>query len=395
MTPTAAGTILTLNTGSSSLKAGLFQLGPTFTPLLSARLDRIGLSRSQFRVADPSGSPLLDRSVQLDDHDSAIRELLEWLRGQSTLSAVRCVGHRVVHGGRRFARPMLVTEDLLAELERLSPIVPDHLPHSINAIRSATAALPAAAQVACFDTGFFSGMPGVARTYGLPRELAEQGVVRYGFHGLSCEYIMHELRRIHGARGRVVIAHLGNGASVSAVRDEQPIDTSMGFTPTGGLVMGTRCGDLDPGVMLYLSEARGLGPRDLNELFNHRSGLIGVSQTSSDMRQLLLIEKSNARAAEAIELFCYTARKFIGALTAAMGGVEALVFTGGIGENAAVIRRRICEQLGHLGISLDAQANDSHAPFISARGSPTTVRVIKADEELMIARHAHGIHSGL
>jgi acetate kinase len=250
-------------------------------------------------------------------------------------------------------------------------------------------AYPAVPQVACFDTAFHSRMPRVARLYALPRRLAEEGIIRYGFHGLSYEYVMEELRRLEpeAAAGRVVVAHLGNGASMAAVRGGVGVDTTMGFTPTGGLVMGTRSGDLDPSVPLYLLGERGLTPAEVSDLLNKQAGLQGVSGTSADMRDLLDREPDDRRAAEAVALFCYQAKKFLGALAAALGGLDALVFTGGIGEHSATVRERVCEGLEFLGIRLDPDRNGAHSPVISSDATAVTVRVVPTDEDLMVARH--------
>jgi acetate kinase len=278
---------------------------------------------------------------------------------------------------------------MVADLRALVPIDPNHLPQAIVAIEAVGRTYPAVPQVACFDTAFHSRMPRVARLYALPSRLVEEGIIRYGFHGLSYEYVMEKLRIIEpeAAAGRVVLAHLGNGASMAAVRGGVGIDTTMGFTPTGGLVMGTRSGDLDPNVPLYLLEERGLTPAEVSDLLNRRAGLLGVSGTSADMRDLLERELADGRAAEAIALFCYQAKKFLGALAASLGGLDDLVFTGGIGEHSATVRERVCEGLGFLGIRLDPDSNAAHARVVSSDASTVTVRVVPTDEDLMVARH--------
>jgi acetate kinase len=278
---------------------------------------------------------------------------------------------------------------VLDYLRTLIPADPDHMPQSLAAIEAISQAYPAVPQVACFDTAFHGRMPRVARTYALPRWVAEAGVVRYGFHGLSCEYVMEQLRTADraSADGRVVIAHLGNGASMTAVRSGVGADTTMGFTPTGGLVMGTRTGDLDPGVLLHMLLSTGMAPGEVSELVNREAGLFGVSGKSADMRDLLRREEHEPHAAEAISLFCYQAKKFLGALAAVLGGLDTLVFTGGIGANAAPVRWRICEGLEFLGLRLVPRRNAAHAPIISCDGSPVTVRVMRTNEDLMIARH--------
>jgi acetate kinase len=300
------------------------------------------------------------------------------------------VGHRVVHGGARFSGPALLdaaTEEAIEELAELAPL---HNGPALAAIRALREALgPGVPQVACFDTAFHSRMPRVARLFALPRHLADEGILRYGFHGLSYEYVMGELGVLDpdAARSRVVIAHLGNGASMVAIRNGESIDTTMGFTPIGGLAMGTRSGDLDPGVLLHLLRSKGMTRAALNDLVNRRAGLLGVSGTSADMRDLLSREAADARAAEAVALFCYQAKKFLGALAAALGGLDTLIFTGGIGEHAAPVRWRICGGLEFLGLRLDASHNAEHAPVVSGDDSPVTVRVIPTDENLMVARY--------
>jgi len=301
---------------------------------------------------------------------------------------VGAIGHRVVHGGRAFDAPRLVSDGVLAELRRLTPLAPDHLPQALAAVEIAGKAFPGQPQALCFDTAFHRNMPRVARLYPLPYRLADGGMVRYGFHGLSYESIVGQLRALGDPRagGRLVIAHLGNGASMAAVRDGQGVDTTMGFTPAGGLMMGTRAGDLDPGVLLYLCTDGGLDPAAVGTLVNRESGLLGVSGISADMRDLLERERDDTRAAEAVALFCYQAKKFLGAMVAVLGGLDTLVFTGGIGEHAAPVRERIGAGLEGFGIRIDPTRNGRHAPIISPDGSAVTVRVMQTDEDLMIAR---------
>jgi acetate kinase len=303
------------------------------------------------------------------------------------------VGHRVVHGGSTYSEPCLITDQVMADLRRLVPLDPDHLPQALAAIESVGRAFPAIPQAACFDTAFHRHMPRVAQMYALPRDLWEAGVRRYGFHGLSYEFIMRELRALDAAAadGRVIVAHLGNGASMAAVRAGVGIETTMGFTPTGGLVMGTRPGDLDPGVLLYLLQSRGMDAAALSTLVNRQAGLLGVSGASGDMRDLLGKAGDDARASEAIDLFCYQARKFLGALAAALDGLDTLVFTGGIGEHAAVVRERICADMTFLGLLLDPARNARHAPIISEDGAPVTIRVMATDEDVMIAEHTYDL----
>jgi len=388
------GTIrtLTLNSGSSSLKFSLFHMGAGEKLELSGSLDRIGLKGSRFHARDGQGETLKDQHQDLPDHNTALQLLFAWLNDHTQGEHIDAVGHRVVHGGSDYRQPHAVTPGLLAKLKELVSMDPDHLPHEIKAIQAVRQMYPEMKQIACFDTAFHRHMPEVAQWYALPRSIWHAGVKRYGFHGLSYEYIMMELRKEAGddaANGRVIIAHLGNGASMAAVKGGIGIDTTMGYTPTGGLVMGTRCGDLDPGVVLYLLEERGMKASSVNDMLNHYSGLVGVSGLSSDMKDLLDKASQDAHASLAIDLFCYQARKFIGALAAVLGGLDTLVFTGGIGENAILIRARICENMVFIGIKLDANANRENARIISTVGTPVTVRVMKTNEELMIARHTY------
>src|SRR5215204_2124875 len=383
--------LLTMNTGSSSLKAALYRLreDTVESPELRVEASRIG-SRGGLRLADARGETLDERRGDLPDHPSALDALMSRLRDRGLdRDDLAAVGHRIVHGGARHREPQRVAPEVVADLRALVPLDPNHLPQAIAAIEGVGRTYPAVLQVLCFDTAFHSRMPRVARLYALPRGLAEGGVVRYGFHGLSYEYVVGELRRVdrEAYDGCVVVAHLGNGASMAAVRGGVGVDTTMGFTPTGGLVMGTRSGDLDPSVPLFLLEERGLTPTKVSDLVNKQAGLLGVSGTSADMRDLLDHEPDDRRAAEAVALFCYQAKKFLGALAAALGGLDALVFTGGIGEHSATVRERVCEGLGFLGIRLDPDRNAAHAPVISSDDAPVTVRVVPTDEDLMVARH--------
>jgi len=386
--------LLTINTGSSSLKAALYRFAGGSEQLeLQAEAERIGHPDARLHVEDADGRSLFTRQDSLPGHADALRAFLDWLRGRGDEGRLDAVGHRVVHGGSHYSEPQLIEDGVVAALRDLIPIDPNHLPQAIAAIEATRRAFPAAPEVACFDTAFHRHLPRVARQYALPRELEQAGVVRYGFHGLSYEYVMGELRTLDpdAAAGRVVIAHLGNGASMAAVRGGTSIDTTMGFTPTGGLVMGTRAGDLDPGVLLYLLHERHLTADDLDTLVNKEAGMRGVSGTSGDMQDLLAREAEDPRAAEAVALFCYTAKKYLGALVAALGGLDLLVFTGGIGEHAAPVRERVCAGLGFLGIDVDPARNEAHAPVISRDGAPVAVRVIKTNEDLMIARHTYRV----
>ena len=383
--------LLTVNAGSSSLKVALYRAGEKETRLVAAQAERIGSPGSRLRLEDYRGDTLEERPAALPDHPAALRALLDQLRIHGWDSDLAAVGHRVVHGGGRYGEPRLIDAELTENLRGLAKVDPEHMPQVLATMEATARTYPAVPQVACFDTAFHRRMPRVARLYALPRRFAEAGVLRYGFHGLSCEYVMEHLRLADpaGADGRVVIAHLGNGASLTAVRGGVGVDTTMGFTPAGGLVMGTRSGDLDPGVLVHLLRSEESGPGVLDDLVNREAGLLGVSGTSADMRDLVAREQDDPRAGEAVDLFCYQAKKFLGALAAVLDGLDTLVFTGGIGEHAAPVRRRICENLAYLGIQLDHDRNAAHAPVISREDGAATVRVVRTDENLMIARHTH------
>jgi len=380
--------VLTINGGSSSVKFAVYEVGETPQRRFGGKIDRIGLSGTNLIVSDSNGRPQEPQSLPATDHRKAADFLLDWLEEQPVFASVKAAGHRVVHG-MNHAEPERITPALLAELHRITPYDPDHLPGEIaliEAFRKRHSKLP---QMACFDTAFHRTMPRVARLLPIPRRYEERGVQRYGFHGLSYAYLMEELARLGdpaATKGRVILAHLGNGASLAAVRDGKSVDTSMGFTPAAGLVMGSRSGDLDPGLLSFLSRSDQMTSAQFEQMVNHESGLLGVSETSSDMRDLLGRETQDVRAAEAVALFCYQARKWIGAYTAALGGLDTLVFAGGIGENAPVVRARICEGLEFLGIELEEKQNAANEGVISKAAGRVTVRVIRTDEELTIAR---------
>lgn len=388
------GHVLAINTGSSSLKAALYQMNEKQSLVLSLDVSRIGSSGSRMRVTDAGGATLFDRNAEASHHDAALQAAFDWLLQHNWLRQMRCVGHRIVHGGSRYSEPQFVTPELVAALQEMVPLVPDHLPQAISGIQSVSRLFPALRQMVCFDTAFHRTMPSRSQRYALPRHFFDEGLKRFGFHGLSYEYVTQELRRLDGtlADARVIVAHLGSGSSMAAIQGGASIDTTMGFTPASGLVMGTRCGDADPEAMLYLIEGRKMTPQAVNTLINRQSGLLGVSGTSDDVRDLLDRESADAHAAEALELFCYRAKKYVGAYVAALGGLDILVFTGGIGTHASAIRQRICAGLECLGIVLDSARNRDHAPVISGESSTTDtrvkVRVLKTNEELMIARHA-------
>jgi len=382
--------ILAVNVGSSSLKFAVFGAAEPLERLWSGRIERIGLPDAKWSVAE-SGASTETRSIVASDYDAAVGTLIEWLDRTMGLGSLAIVGHRVVHGGGRYQRPERVTPELLEVLREISPLDPSHMPGEIAVIEAFRRSNPELPQLACFDTAFHFDLPRMARLLPLPRRFEALGVRRYGFHGLSYAYLMEELERIAGvaeARGRVLLAHLGAGASLAAVRAGSPIDTTMGFTPAAGLVMGTRTGDFDPGLVRYLLRSEAMTPEQFDHLVNHESGLLGVSEISPDVRELLARQDEDVRAAEAVSLFCYQAKKWVGAYAAAMGGLDTIVFAGGIGEHAAEVRWRICEGLEFLGVALDEARNASNAGLISTETGRVKVRIIPTDEELMIARAA-------
>jgi acetate kinase len=383
--------ILTINGGSSSLKFALFDRNDPTTRFLSGRFERIGLPEARLIVNGSDGRRTEDGRVDARDAETAVALLIDRLDRSVGCASLAIVGHRVVHGGGRYSRPEPITAELIGELRRIVAYDPEHLPGEIALIEAFRRHDPALPQVACFDTAFHHELPRVAQIVPIPRRYESMGVRRYGFHGLSYAYLMEELSRVAGpedAQGRVILAHLGNGASLAAVRGGRPIDTTMGFTPAAGLVMGTRTGDLDPGLVRFLIESEAMTAAQFDRLVTHESGLLGVSETSPDVRDLLARRATDARAAEAVALFCHAARKMIGAMAAALDGLDTLVFSAGIGENAPEIRAEVCGGLRYLGISLDPDRNAANAPLISADDATVRVRVIRTDEETMIARAA-------
>ena len=383
--------ILAVNAGSSSIKFALFEVNGLLTRILQGGIDRIGLSGSALQVKGLSQADTFSRPLEAPDHPAAVAALMDWIVERTDDAPLAAVGHRVVHGGPKYRAPQLVTDELLVDLRQLTRFDPDHLPQEILLTEALYRRFPSVPQVVSFDTAFHRDLPRVARQLAIPRRYEAKGLQRYGFHGLSYAYLMEELARLGdrtSTSGRAILAHLGSGASMAAVRNGTSIDTSMGLTPTSGLVMSTRAGDLDPGLAYYLARTEQMTAAAFQHMVNHESGLLGVSEISSDMRDLLAKESVDVRAAEAIALFCYQAKKWIGSFAAALGGVDTLVFTGGIGENTPVVRARICEGLGFLGISLEESRNAKSAGVISPDDASVTVRVIRTDEELMIARGA-------
>jgi acetate kinase len=380
--------ILTVNGGSSSIKFALFDAGNPLRRILGGEIERIGLPEATWWVKGLNQADNFSRPIEAPDHAAAVGVLMDWIEKRGGRDALTAVGHRVVHGGSKYSQPERITSKIVEELHQLSAFDPDHLPEEILLTEAFHRRFPDLPQVACFDTAFHHDLPRVAQLLPIPRRYEEQGVRRYGFHGLSHAYLMKELARLAGteaAQGRVILAHLGNGASLAAVHRGKSVDTSMSFTPTAGVPMSTRTGDLDPGLAWYLACIEHLDAQGFNGMVNSQSGLLGVSETSSDMRDLLEREAHDVRAAEAIALFCYQVKKWIGAFAAALGGLDTLVFAAGIGENAPTIRARICDGLGFLGIELDEKRNAANEGLISAATSRVPVRVIRTDEEYMIA----------
>ncbi len=379
--------ILTINGGSSSIKFALFEAGESLKRILAGGIERIGLPGAAWHAKGLARADNFSRPVTAPDHTAAVGVLMDWI--EERRDSLAAVGHRVVHGGPKYSEPQRVTAEMVEALHQLDPFDPEHLPEEILLTKAFHQRFPDLPQVACFDTAFHHDMPRVAQMLAIPRRYAAKGVRRYGFHGLSYAFLMGELDRLGGAeaaKSRVILAHLGNGASLAAVRNGKSVDTSMGLTPAAGVPMSSRSGDIDPGLLWYLARTENMSAKQFNEMVNFQSGLLGVSETSSDMHDLLGSEAHDARAAEAVALFCYQVRKCIGAFAAALGGLDTLVFAGGIGENAATVRARICDGLGFLGIELDQQRNAKHEPWISSGTGRVKVRVIHTDEELMIAR---------
>lgn len=381
-----AGSILAINGGSSTLKFALFQTGAPLARALSGSIDRIGTPNGTFTWVHAGIGER--RTVSVPTHVACLELLVGCIKDHLVQHPLVAIGHRVVHGGR-YRDPQLVTPIVMEELQRLCVYDPEHLPAEIELIHEIAQRYPSLPQVACFDTAFHSDMPRVARLLPIPRRYEQLGLQRYGFHGLSYAFLMRELERVgapHEAQGRIVLAHLGNGASMAAVKNGQAVDTTMSFTPASGLPMSRRSGDLDPGLVAYLARTEGMSADQFHTMVNTESGLLGVSETSSDMRDLLKREQQDPRAAEAIAVFCYQAKKWIGALTAVLGGLDTLVFTAGIGERSPVIRDRICNGLEFLGVALDHARNEASEPVISNDNGRVTVRVMHTDEEQEIVR---------
>jgi acetate kinase len=387
-----ADAILVLNAGSSSLKFEVFQIdGERLTRAVAGAIEELD-ARPRFTARRSDGSPDAERRWnEALGHEGALAFLLGWLRDHQPGGTVVAVGHRVVHGGAEFAAPVRITPAVLAKLEALVPLAPLHQGPNLMPVQALLAQQPRVPQVACFDTAFHRSQPPLAQAFALPRPLTAAGIRRYGFHGLSYEYVASVLPAYdaRAAAGRTVVLHLGNGASMCALAGGRSVATTMGFTALDGLAMGTRCGSLDPGVLLYLMDEHGMDARAIERLLYRESGLLGVSGISSDMR--VLLGSSDPRAAEAVSLFCYRITRELGSLAAALGGLDAIVFTAGIGEHAAPVRDAVCRAAGWLGVVIDPSGNAAGGPRISAPASPVTAWVVPTDEELMIARHTRAL----
>ncbi len=382
--------ILVINSGSSSIKFGLYDgAGKVLTSLGHGKIAGIGTT-PKLQAFDRNNALIVDQQLKKgSDHTQSMSAVLDWILKSGAGEKFSAIGHRVLHGGSLYEAPVLITDEVLNQLDKLDPLGPLHQPHNVLGIRILAGLLPNVPQVACFDTAFHCTLPTVAKQFAIPNSLYKEGIQRYGFHGLSYEYMSECLPGIMGnnvAAGRVIVAHLGNGASMCAMKDGHSVATTMGFTALDGLPMGTRCGDLDPGVILYLLNERRMSSEDITDLLYHKSGLLGISGVSSDMQELL---RSDAEGAcQAIDFYVYRINREVGAMSAIMGGLDALVFTGGVGENSAAIRNRICDLAAWTGIKMDTQANEDNALCISTSDSSVPVWVVPTQEELMIARHA-------
>lgn len=384
--------LLTINAGSSSIKFALFD-ADSLAHVLDGDIKRIGLSGATLHATGSAIAGDISREVIATTHTMAAALLMDFIEEQGLHTALLAVGHRIVHGGPVYSAPVQITPDVINELRSLTALDPEHAPEEILLAEEFQHRFPHLPQIACFDTAFHHDMPRMAQLLSIPRRYEAQGMRRYGFHGLSYAFLMEELARIDGeaARGRVILAHLGSGASLAAVSAGKSVDTSMGFTPAGGIVMSTRSGDIDPGLVWYLMQTEKMSVQAFNRMVTLESGLLGVSETTSDMYDLIARETEDVRAAEAVELFCYRVRKEIGAFAAALGGVDTIIFAGGIGEESSILRARICKELEFLGVELDDNQNAAHAAVISPASGRVTVRVIHTDEARMIAKSVHEI----
>jgi acetate kinase len=385
--------ILTVNAGSSSIKFAVFTNNDSPNRILTGQVERIGNPNAQL-IAKRTGSSTEDRQpIQAESHDDATESISAYIRKQLGPDAVTAIGHRVVLGGIHLQEHGLITPEMMNELRQSQPLDITHLPREIALIDAFAKSFPARPQIACFDTAFQRDMPAMAKLLPIPRKFTDAGIRRFGFHGLSYTYLMDRLTTLdpNAATGRIILAHLGNGASMAAVRAGKPIDTTMSFTPTAGLVMGTRPGDMDPGLLVYLMKEQKLSADEMDDFISNHCGLLAVSETSADMRDLLAARAADPRAADAVSLFCYQAKKHLCALTSTLSGLDTLIFAGGIGEHAPEVRSAICDGLDFLGLKLDESKNARGADIISDNQSRVTVRIIPTDEEIVIARIVRSI----
>lgn len=385
--------ILTINGGSSSIKFSLYKTEEPLEQLMFGEIGNINTKNTKLSFTNHVSHQKNTININCSNQEDAANFLINWLEKQEEFESISAIGHRIVHGMKHTA-PEEITDELLSELKKISSFDPEHLPGEINLVKTFKNRFPNAKQVACFDTSFHTTMPAVAKLLAIPRRYNNTGIQRYGFHGLSYAFLIEEFKRIAGsekANGKIILAHLGNGASIAAVKNGKSIDTSMGFTPSSGLPMSTRAGDLDPGVAWYLMQEEKMNAEQFNQLINHQSGLLGVSETSSDMRELVQLQSTDKRAAEAVEFFCYQTKKWIGAYAAVLEGIDAIIFSGGIGEHIAEVREHICSGLQFLGIEIDATKNKNNDTVISSDAGKVTVYVIKTNEELMIAKYVCGM----
>ena len=385
--------LIIINAGSSSIKFALYEIEDTLQQLFYGEIESIGTKNAALHFIDVINNKKNTINIHTIDYDESVNHLIDWLELQDGFTSVKAIGHRIVHG-MQHTEAEKITAALLDELKQICPYDPEHLPAEIKLIEMFAKRYPAWVAVACFDTSFHTAMPPVAKLLPIPRKYFALGIQRYGFHGLSYAYLIQELERIAGnetVNGKIILAHLGNGASLAAIKNGKSIDTSMGFTPTAGLVMGTRTGDLDPGIASYLIQAGKLTPQQFNQMINHESGLLGISETTSDMRELIKNKNTDTRAAEAFDLFCYQTKKFIGAYAAALEGLDTLVFSGGIGEHSPEVRSQICNGFEFLSIELDKIKNKNNEAIISSDKSKVMVRVMQTNEQLMIARMICGV----
>jgi len=376
---------LTINAGSSSIKFCLFD-AETLTQKYAGALSGIGFASTTFTV---SGGQQLSEEVVAADHLVAWQIIRNWITQNIVAEQITAIGHRVVHGGPQFSSSCLINDEVVSALQKVVPLDPEHLPTELSLIEQVEKDFSKLPQIACFDTAFFHDLPTVSRLLPLPRRLETEGLRHYGFHGLSYSYLLEEFGRVAGqtaAKGKIIFAHLGNGASLAAIEAGKPIDTSMGLTPAGGVPMSTRSGDLDPGILTYLAAQKNLSPEQLQHMIGFESGLLGISETTADMKQLLSLEAEDPRAQDAVDIFCYHVKKYIGAYAAALGGLNSLVFSGGIGEVSAPVRARICQGLEFLGITLDDERNQTNAECISTDGTKVGVHVLPTNEAVTIAR---------